>query len=769
MIRAGRLVLCLLLAGSVLAPADRASADNVCPHRPPPDAPDGSVVSDPVTTPDPVRSLDPVLRLSADVADYDPQGLLFLSGEVTLDYGAYHATSDLAVLDQRRHEARLDGQIRIDSTDLKVQGRDATLNLDTGAAEVSAASFRHPSSGMRGEAERVHRRSERDLSIEDGFFTTCEPEDNSWSFAVAEVELDQESGFGTARHARFQIKGVPVLYVPWFRFPIDDRRQSGFLYPTLGSSNTGSGLFLSTPWYFNIAPHMDATLTPSYIHQRGLHTALEFRHLGAYTYSTLALSGIDRDHYFAERSSTLAHATDPQRWGLTLEQTHSLASVLAGWSGLLHYEAVSDDEYFDDFRLGLHTGNTSMLRRDFETSVVRERWQWSFTVQAPETLDDTLQPEALPYRKLPELTFRFGDEVRGLSLDLAGRYSYFQREQEAQLWPDKVIGSRLVNTLRIGLPQRADWGYLEPALSVHQSDYFLQDYSGPGHLSRTLTVAELDAGLQFERGLRLGAADYRLSLEPRLYYVYVPFREQDLLPEFDSGLLGFQFERLFSARRFSGDDRIADQSRLSAGLTHRWYRPDLGRELARLSVSQVSWYRPTRTRVDGLTLPADQRQYAAALLLAPLPHLQLTGDILWNGSGSRTEESRLGFALHSTDYRTLMNLGYRYVSDRRSTEQGHEQSDTSLIVALSERISVLGRWRYDLQNNRTTGTLAGVEYRACCWRMQLLGQTWLDDDARISNAVLLRFELTGIGSFGTDSEALDQIIPGYAMREARAF
>ncbi len=748
---------CLFMAP--LAGANEAAT--ACPNQPSARTPAQVSASAP--------SSDGAMSMSADEASYDPAGQLFLRGEVTLDYGPYRATSEQAVLDQTTQQVRLDGEIRIDSHDLAVRGRDAILNLENGAAEVSNASFQHKSSGLRGQAESVFRQSATDLSVREGFFTSCAPEDKSWSFAVEEVEMDQVSGFGTARHARFQIQEVPVFYAPWFRFPIDDRRHSGFLYPSLGSSNTGSGAYLTTPYYFNIAPHMDATLTPSYIHQRGWHNALEFRHLGSYTYSTLAVSGIEPDEFYATEQRNLGNLHASQRWGLSFDQAQNLASVLEGWSGNLHYEAVSDNDYLEDLSLGLHTGSTTSLRREFQSSIVRDNWLWTLQIQSPKALDETLLPADQPYQTLPELAFNYGDLSGPLSLDMGGRYSYFYRQQSEQLLQDKVIGSRAIHTLRLSVPLRQQWGYLEPAVGLHQSDYFLQDYRGPGHVSRSISISELDGGLYFDRNVRIADAPYRLSLEPRLYYVYVPFREQSLLPEFDSSLLGFQYERLFSARRFSGEDRIADQSRLTLGLTHRWYRPDLGRELGRVSIAQLNWLQQTKTQVAGRTLAPDDQQYAASAQFEPTTRLRVFGDYLWSDTFAITEESHLGFGMHSKDYRNLVNFGLRYVSNRNTTEDAIEQSDSSAIIAMTESLSVLGRWRYDLKNNRTTGTLAGLEYRSCCWRAQLLGQSYLDDKSEISHAILLRFQLTGIGGFGADKEALEQIIPGYALREERAF
>lgn len=754
-------LLALFLGGNLPARADTASENGVCQQS---DPGASALVSS-----EPMARDATAISLSADDANYDPQGLLYLQGDVTLEYGTYQARSGSAVLDQNTRTAHLTGKIEIDSADMQIEGRDATLNLETNAAQVQDASFKLKGTGLRGKARQIERPSESELSVHDGFFTTCAPDDNSWSFAVAEVDLDQEAGFGTARHLRFQIKDVPVFYAPWFSFPIDKRRKTGFLYPSLGSSNTGSGMYLSTPYYFNIAPHMDATLTPSHINQRGLHNGLEFRHLSPWTHSTLALSYIQKDGYFSDEQANLGRQHDGERWGLTFDQLISLESVLKGWSGAINYESVGDNDYLDDLRLGLHVESASNLTREFSSTVVREDWILSLRVQAPKSLDEALLPEERAYQRLPELGLRHTRHWAGLNYSWDSRYSYFYRDQNDLLQEDKTIGSRLLHRLRMSVPLTQRWGYVEPALTLDQSDYFLQDFRGPGHLSRSVSMGEIDSGLYFDRALSVGEQRYRLSLEPRAYYVYVPFKEQDELPNFDTGYVGFQFDQLFSGRRFSGGDRIADQSRMSLGVTHRWYSREQTRELIRLSLAQVSWLKQTRTTVAGQALPQDDRQYAADLHWRARENISFTSAYLWNETWAHTEESLYSVSYHSSDFRNVLNIGYRYVADSAALDQGHEQSDSSVILPLNEALSVLGRWRYDLENNRTIGTLAGVEYRSCCWRIQLLGQSYLDDDADISHAILFRFQLVGIGGFGADKQTMEKIIPGYARREERAF
>lgn len=759
------LVSALLLAAPVnSARAEAMNGAQPCPHATPKTAknstPDAST-----SKPSP----DGAIQLSADEARYEPNGQMYLHGDVTLQYGPYQARSDEAVLDQNSDTGSLTGLIRIESDDVYVEGRDATVNLETGAASVKAAAFNLKESGLRGQASEVNRPSETELTVRDGFFTTCQPGDNSWSFAVSEVNLDQESGFGTARHARFQVKDVPVLYVPWFTFPIDDRRKTGFLYPATGSSNTGHGMYLSTPYYFNIAPHMDATLTPSFINERGLHNALEFRHLSPWTHSTLAASYIQKDEYFVGEQRNEGKQTDGERWGLSVDQLIALESVVKGWSGQINYEAVSDNDYLDDLRLGLHVESDSVLSREFASTVVRDDWMLSFQVQAPRSLDDELLPEDLPYQRLPELGLRHISHWAGLSYEWDSRYSYFYRDQSDLVQDDKAIGSRFLHRFQVSLPLRERWGYVEPGVTLDQRDYLLQDFSGPPHLSSSVPFGELDSGLYFDRALAVAEQNYRLSLEPRAYYVYVPRKDQDELPDFDTGYAGFQFEQLFSSRRFTGGDRVADQSRMSLGLTHRWYSREFARELFRLSLAQVSWFKQTQTSLDDQLLPQEDRQYAADLFFPVREYLAFNSAYLWNENWSKTEESLHSASYHSTDYRYVLNLGYRYVADSAALEEGHEQSDTSFIAPLNEAFSVLGRWRFDLENNRTIGTLAGLEYRSCCWRMQLLGQSYLDEDSDISHAMLFRFQLVGLGGFGADKGSMDQIIPGYALREERAF
>ncbi len=697
------------------------------------------------------------MLLYARDVNYVPDEKLELSGDVELRHGPYHAFSDKAAIDQASQRALLEGRIILSSPDMTLEGDSASLNAVTDQVRLKNAQFMNKRTGVNGEAKSLSRPNEDTLIIHEGLFSSCPPEQRDWAFASDKITLDKAKGFGQARHTRLLIRDTPVLYIPWFSFPIDDRRQSGLLYPTIGSSNTESGIFFTTPYYFNLAENYDATLTPSYIGGRGIHYDLEARHKSSYTDSVLMLGYIDKDDYFDNESGT----TDPSRWGVDFEQTiHPFAD---GWSGLLRYREISDNNYLEDLNQGLNIDRTDHLDRRALLNYKQQDWQMSLLLQQYESIDDQTLASEKAYQRLPEVNFQFGQVYRRFQFDWKSQYVYFYRDKDGLTGDELTIGSRLRNQASVAFPLYQPWGYAKPSVIFDQTDYALEDYPPEeNHISRTIPFYEFDSGLYFDRNSQFQGRRYRQSLEPRLYYVYSKYSEQDALPNFDTTLPSFNFQRLFDAHRFSGGDRVGDNNRLTLGLTSRWTDMQTGEDKAVISFGQIIHYRDRLVNIDGVGASDNSTSLMASeLMLRPLTGLEIALSGLWDTDEQQTQEGNSRLQFHSKDYRYVMNFSHRYIRDEL------EQTDSSFITPLYKELSLIGRWRYDLDNNRTIGTLAGVEYGSCCWRVQFLAQSYLNSKSEILNGVLFRFQLSGVGGFGQSAKRMDQHIPGYEARETR--
>ena len=700
------------------------------------------------------------VTIRAKQIDYQPDGQLTLDGQVEIIRGTYRAQSTQAMIDQATEQARLQGKIIIQGPDMQLSGDSASMDMVNEQLSVTQAQFFSPSTRMNGSADEISRTGPSTLVIKDGQFTTCEPDDRSWSFAASDITLDQASGFGSATHTRFQILDVPVLYVPWFSFPLDDRRKSGFLYPTIGTSNTGQGLFLATPYYLNLAANYDATVTPTYIDGRGAHTELEARHLSPLAESTLSLGYIAKDQHYLD-DQPVTSDNDGERWGLSFQQILNLAEYGPGWLGQLDYSEVSDNDYLVDLNQGLQIYNDKQLDRRADLSFTNEHWQFRALLQQYKSLDETLLPSEAPYQRLPEVNIQGYQRFGPIRFDWQSQYVYFFRDKSALAPDDRSFGSRLRERPKLSLPLHQSWGYFTPALTVDQTDYVLQDYTPEtNHISRTIPTYEMDSGLLFDRPSGFLDATLNHSLEPRLYYVYTPERQQDEIPNFDAALPNFNYQRLFTANRFSGGDRIGDSNRLTLGITSRWSEQATGIDRLRFSLGQIYHYDDRSVGLEGLgTSERTESLYASELMLRPFTHVEIAMSGLWDPRINNTQEGNTQVSFHTEDYRTVLNLGHRFISREL------EQSDSSIIFPLTDRISFMGRWRYDLQDRRTIGTLSGLEYNSCCWRIQLLAESYLTDESEISNSVLFLFQLKGLGGFGANSDSMDDHIPGYKIRE----
>lgn len=708
--------------------------------------------------------VDATITVHADYVEYFEDNRLELDGNVEISRADYIARGDKAKIDQSANEASLTGNIEILGPQMQMRSESAEVNLVEGSATLHEAEFINPETGFRGKAKLIDQEDQLHLRIEEGGFTTCEGPRPDWSFIASELEFNQEEGYGTARHARFNILDVPVLYVPWFSFPIDDRRKSGFLYPTIGSSNTGDGLFLATPYYLNLAPNYDATITPSWIAGRGWHEEVEVRHMSQMQKSSFDFGYIDQDDaYLKSRRAAGDLEEDGERWGFSVTQDWNFEELSENTFATVNYAQISDDDYLDDLDQGIQVASKQMLDRRFSLTKTGQSYRANALFQQYKSLSANTLPSEQAHQRLPELNFEAYLPVEDIDLDWTSQYVYFYRDNDGLnlTGSDRVYGSRMQHRPMLAYPALASWGYATPRVSLDHTDYYLEEYAqSERHISRTIPVLELDTGLYMDRTTNLLPAHYTNSFEPRLYYVYSEYKDQDDLPNFDSSVPSFNYDNLFRANRFTGGDRVGDENRLTLSITSRWTDWSRSLDVLTLNFGHISQF--ARRKV---TTPQSQRIVDGESLLAseitvkPDHKWTLQFSNLWDASKDQTEESVSKLSYQKSDQSAVVNLAHRYRRDEI------EQSDTSIIYPINPEVSVLGQWRYALDDNRTIGSLAGLEYTSCCWRVQLLGQRYLTDEGDIENGFLFRFQLRGLGGFGVSDSKMDSLIPGYQQRE----
>ncbi len=692
-------------------------------------------------------------------ARYEMDSQMTLEGDVKLRQGTFSASGSRAQYNQTTGEMRLNGPMVSRGQGFLLTGDNARYDANSGELQVNSATFLIHQAEMRGSAGFLSRPSENIVDIQDGRLTTCSPESNAWAIVASDIELDRAEGFGTATHVRLEVEDIPVFYWPYITFPIDDRRKTGFLYPTFGTSNTGSGMFLSVPYYLNLAPNYDATLTPQYINGRGLFTEAEGRYLSQYGESVLQLGYINNDQYFKDENP----GEGGERWGLDFT---SRARFGSGWNGYADYSVVSDNDYLSDLNRSLDINEATHLTRRAGVRYNSPHQYFESYVYGYQTIKDSISDAQKPYAQLPEVIYGADYEWGVAQAAVESQYTYFYRDNDNLTGIDRTNGHRLRVAPELALDFREVWGYSRPSVTLDFTEYQLEDYDlrDDNQISRSIPIYEWDNGLYFDRRDTLFDIPYNQTLEPRLYYVYSKYEDQSDIPDFDSGLKDFSFDSLFSPNRFSGGDRIADNNRLTAAVTTRFNDLNTGLERARFSIGQVYYYDDRRVSLDGQG--ADTRSdspLAGEAVVRPTENLDLRVSGLWDPRERRTEEGRSQLVYHSADYRYLATLGHTYDRD------DFEQMDIGAVFPVTDNISLIGRWLYDAESDRTAGSLAGFEYTACCWSFQLVSQSYLTSDRELDHRILFQIQLKGLGGSGGSSDRVSDAIYGFSEREKRIF
>lgn len=691
-------------------------------------------------------------------ARYELDTSLFLEGDVELRQGSFSVTGSEARYDQTSGQLAVTGPLVSRGAGFVLTGDSADYDTVTGRMDLNTATFLLHGPEIRGSASQLSRVGENQVDIRSGRLTTCAPDRNDWAVVAAEIHLDREEGFGTARHVRLEVKDVPVFYWPWASFPIDDRRKSGLLYPSFGSSSAGSGAYLSLPYYLNLAPHYDATLNPQYIHGRGLFSEVEGRYLSRYGESVLQLGYINDDQDWRDENP----GVDGERWGLDFS---TRAGLGGGWSAWGDYSVVSDEDYLSDLNRTLEISQATHLERRGGVRYLDSRQFLEAYLSGYQTLPERIADSDKPYDQLPEILYGINQKLGVTELSLESQYTYFQRDNESLTGLERANGQRLRMVPELALPLRRVWGYAEPSVGVDYTRYQLEDYTaGDSGFDRTVPVAEWDSGLYFDRQSSLFDIPYNQTLEPRLYYAWADAEEQSDIPDFDTGVTSFSFDQLFTRNRFSGGDRVADANQLTVALTSRFNDLLTGAERARFSIGQVYYYDDLEVSLAGQGAQTrSESPLAGEMSLRPLANLEIRSSGLWDHRTGETEEGRTQLVYHSDDYRYLATIGHTYSRDSL------EQTDIGTVFPVTDQVSLIGRWVYDSQLDRTVGSLAGVEYNNCCWSVQLVHQNYLTSDRELDTRLLFQIQLKGLGGSGGAGDRISDAIYGFDEREQRRF
>jgi LPS-assembly protein len=602
----------------------------------------------------------------------------------------------------------------------------------------------------RGSAERILFEGPGQYRAERAEYTSCGPGNDDWYLRAGDLRIDRERDVGVARDASIVLLGTPIFYSPYLSFSLHQGRKSGFITPHYGSTDKG-GAEITVPYYWNIAPNRDATLAPRIMTRRGVLVNGEFRYL--------------EPNYLGEaRAEVLPNdrAKDgEQRSAYFLRHNQTLPS---GWIGALNLQRVSDDTYFTD--LSTQIAVTSQVQLPSDLTVGRGgtwgragSYGLNALVQRWQTLQpDPLQPVTPPYDRLPQLTLTASrPEVLRSDFDFYGQYTTFDH-------PTLTTGTRVLAYPSLSMPLQTAYASVTPKLGVNLARYLIDTNSaGFTDQNRTVPVFTTDSSVVFERPTTIGGAPFLQTLEPRLYYVYIPFRDQSGIPVFDSAQQDINFATIYSENQFSGWDRINDANQLTLGVSSRYIGTDTGAERVRVGVAQRFYFDTQQVTLPGTPARESSRSdLLAALSGAVAPHLRAEAGLQYSTSFSQTQKFNIGARYQPLPGRVL-NLTYR------ETINTLRQTDFSTQWPVGRGWTALARWNYSLLDDRTLEGLVGAEYNGDCWVLRVVGHRFATTTEQTSSTFFVQLELNGVSRIGSSPmETLRRNIGGYARLDPGA-
>ncbi|MDH5553262.1 MAG: LPS-assembly protein LptD, partial [Nitrosomonas sp.] len=627
------------------------------------------------------------------------------------------------------------------------EGSFLKYNLDNDTGHMDNPSYTKKNGEGRGTGELLLFEGEDNYRLKKGSYTTCPEGNNDWYIRAGDLRIDNDKQIGTARNVSIRFKDVPILYFPWLDFSFSGKRKSGMLAPVFGNT-ARTGVELALPFYLNIAPNIDATITPRAMSKRGFMLNNEIRYMGESLSGQLLVDVLPND---------ISRNKDQNQTRYGVSYTHN-QYLGRGWQGNLAYNRVSDDRYFRDISNNMATTSRRNLAQQamatyhgalgtggsLNVSVMAQRFQ---------TLQDPLATFRSPYRRLPQLTMNaIQRNVAGMDLNLNTSWTNFAHDS-------LVDGHRFTMFPSVSVPLRNAFGYVTPKVGMHYTRYDLSSAVGThGNTpDRVLPILSLDSGVVFDRNIAVRGQRFTQTLEPRAFYVYIPYTNQSFLPNFDSAESDFSFAQMLTENRFSGSDRINDANQVTLALTSRLIDPETGIERLRMAIGQQFRFQDRRVIINEQQITSRRADFIAAFSGRISSTLRTDTNLQFDEQMLRTEKIRTGIS-YQPEQGKVMNIGYRFTRDIL------EQVDTSVQWPFTAKLNGVARVNYSLQDDEMLAGLAGIEYRSCCWAFRIVAQRFTTATRRTSTAVFVQLELNGLMQIGANPlRVLQQSIPGYSQ------
>ena len=673
---------------------------------------------------------DQLIHVSADRVKSAIKGLSVFSGNVELRRGTISIFADEITYDQK--DNRIDGAGNISVANEAgdtLYAPQLHYQLDSESGYTGRSLFALAEGAGRGDAERISFNQGSVLIMDNMHYTTCPPGQDDWVLRGKRLKLDRENQVGTARNVSVRFMHVPIFYTPYFSFPLGDERKTGVLVPNFGHSDK-RGYFLAVPYYINLAPNYDDTLTPRYMSRRGLQLQNEFRYLGR-RYG----GNIDLEYLPSDTIANTYRAAAKYAHGQTFSDH---------WGGGISMQWVSDKDYLVDLGDSVAATSATHLPRTGQLAYNDNVWHFAARTLSYQTVDKTIATLDRPYSILPQLTLAADVPTGANRLRYALNSEWVNFDRNAG-----ITGQRLDINPSVSLPLRNTYAFVIPKAGYRYTAYNLSGTTAetPDETpERRLPIYSLDSGLLFEREGVWRSHGYIQTLEPRLFYLHIPYENQDGLPNFDTGIPDFSFYNLFRENRFVGSDRIGDADQATVAVSTRFLNTHTGIEQVRFSLGQTFYFQNPQLLLS-TSKPAQTTSNIVAEIQARLgQYWYVRGGLQWDSKEYATERSNILLQYHPARNK-IINLGYRY------NKSIQEQADVSVQWPLSASWALLSRWNYALPEERTVQSYTGFEYTNCCWAFRLTKGQRILADGKTDNPIFFELELSGLARLGPRPES----------------
>jgi len=721
----------------------------------------------------PVADADAPVVLRAEDITGRPDRDVQLDRNVEVTRGQTGLTADTACYLRVPDEVTAKGNVNMWRFGDRYQGDAMQMNMETGKGWILHPTYRIQASNAQGRADRIDFIDEDEAMIYNGTYSTCEGPDPDWYLKTSRLRLDSGRDVGKAGKTVIYFKDVPILGTPAMSFSLSGERRSGWLPPTIGYGSKGSAEIM-VPYYFNIAPNRDLTLFPRLMLDRGIQMGFTGRYLGvtdagnAYNGETHAEGLLHDRGYDGEIDP--ANPTGPRikgngnRWLVNSLHNQALAP---GWTAGWNVKAASDDEYPSDFSRTVAASAERQLLREVSTSYNAKYWSVLARMQNYQVLQDpgAYTNSALtvdrPYDRLPQVAFHAG------RYDVAGGFDWsLDAEATRFSHPTKIEGSRAALVGQVSYPIVRPGYFITPKVQFRATKYSLDENgTNPTAPSVTAPTFSLDSGLVFERDTGLFGKGSTQTLEPRLFYVRTPYRDQNSLPLFDTAEAGFSYSQLFNENRYVGYDRIADANQVTAAVVSRFLQEN-GSERLRLAIGQRFYLSPSRVGQTAATANTSKSDVLLAAGGSITDALAFDSAVEYDAQNRSLYSSNMGVSWRAGPMK-VMNLAYRQQRNTtRTLGESFRNVDVSGQWPLSARLYGLGRVSYSLLDKKLLESLVGLEYKADCWVFRAGASRFVTASQSTQTTTFFQLELNGLSrlGFGNPLESFSKNIPGYSRQ-----